>query len=65
MSDNQNDPINYHDDNRVLRYLLHNVHGISAVSGGVLGETLEEEYRSAEAEARPEQDLDLDFEPEA
>lgn len=65
MSDNQNDPINYHDDNRVLRYLLHNVHGISAVSGGVLGEALEEEYRSAEAEARPEQDLDLDFEPEA
>jgi hypothetical protein len=63
MSDNQNDPINYHDDNRVLRYLLHNVHGISAVSGGVLGDALEEEYRTAEEESRPEQELD--FEPEA
>lgn len=63
MSDNNtNDPINYHDDNRVLRYLLHNVHGISAVSGGVLGEALEEEYRTAENESRPEQELD--FEPE-
>lgn len=66
MSDNNtSDPINYHDDNRVLRYLLHNVHGISAVSGGVLGDALEEEYRTAEEESRPEQDIDLDFEPES
>ena len=63
MSDaTDNDPINYHDDNRVLRYLLHNVQGLSPVSGGVLGEALEEEYKSAEVEARPEQLID--FEPE-
>ena len=63
MSDSlDNDPINYHDDNRVLRYLLHNVQGLSPVSGGVLGEALEEEYKSAEVEARPEQLID--FEPE-
>jgi hypothetical protein len=30
------------------------------VSGGVLGEALEEEYKEAEEEARPE--LDIDFE---
>lgn len=63
MHDNsQNDPIEYHDDTRVLRYLLHNVKGLSAVSGGVLGEALEEEYRSAEEDARPE--LAIDFESE-
>lgn len=62
MSDNTNDPINYHDDNRVLRYLLHNVHGISAVSGGVLGDALEEEYQAAEAESRPEQEFDFETE---
>ena len=55
-------PVNYHDDNRVLRYLLHNVHGLSAVSGGVLGEALEEEYRDAEQDSRPEQTLDFDLE---
>lgn len=57
-----NEPIDYHDDNRVLRYLLHNVKGISAVSGGVLGEALEEEYREAEEEARPEQQIDFEIE---
>ena len=62
MQNNHDDPINYHDDNRVLRYLLHNVKGISPVSGGVLGEALEEEYKTAEEEARPEQLID--FEPE-
>jgi len=63
MQNNSDDsPMNYHDDNRVLRYLLHNVKGISAVSGGVLGDALEEEYREAEAESRPEQEFD--FEPE-
>ena len=59
MQDDHNEPINYHDDNRVLRYLLHNVKGISPVSGGVLGEALEREY--AEAEENVETD-DLDFE---
>ncbi len=55
-------PASYHDDNRVLRYLLHNVKGISPVSGGVLGDALEEEYKSAEEESRPEQELDFDLE---
>lgn len=58
--DHTSEPIDYHDDNRVLRYLLHNVKGLSPVSGGVLGEALEEEYKEAEEEARPE--LDIDFE---
>jgi hypothetical protein len=63
MHNNSTDePISYHDDNRVLRYLLHNVQGISAVSGGVLGDALEEEYKTAEEENRPDQELD--FEPE-
>lgn len=57
-----NESIDYHDDNRVLRYLLHTVKGLSPVSGGVLGDALEEEYKSAEEEARPE--LDIDFEAE-
>jgi hypothetical protein len=55
------DPINYHDDNRVLRYLLHNVKGISPVSGGVLGEALENEYETAEEDAQTGQDLDFDL----
>lgn len=55
-------PIDYHDDNRVLRYLLQTVKGISPVSGGVLGEALEDEYRLAEEEQRPELDLDFDIE---
>jgi hypothetical protein len=59
QNDDHNEPINYHDDNRVLRYLLHNVKGISAVSGGVLGDSLEREY--AEAEERTDAD-ELDFE---
>lgn len=50
MSDLTDEPINYHDDNRVLRYLLHNVKGISPVSGGVLGDALEDEYRESEEE---------------
>lgn len=63
MSENlHEEPVNYHDDNRVLRYLLHTVKGISPVSGGVLGEVLEEEYKEAELEVRPEQEFD--FEPE-
>ncbi len=61
MQDDQSDaPINYHDDNRVLRYLLHTVKGLSPVSGGVLGDALENEYESAEQEARTGQDLDFE-----
>ena len=42
MSDEQNEqPASFHDDNRVLRYLLHNVKGISPVSGGILEDSLE------------------------
>jgi hypothetical protein len=63
QNNHSDDPLNYHDDNRVLRYLLHNVKGLSPVSGGVLGDALEEEYKEAELEFRPEQELD--FEPEA
>jgi hypothetical protein len=62
MADQDESPISYHDDNRVLRYLLHNVKGLSPVSGGVLGDALEEEYKEAEAEGRPEQEFE--FEPE-
>jgi len=62
MQDSTTDqPISYHDDNRVLRYLLHTVHGISPVSGGVLGEALENEYESAEEEVRSGQNLDYDI----
>jgi hypothetical protein len=60
QDDPANEPINYHDDNRVLRYLLHTVKGLSPVSGGVLGEALENEYESAEAETRIGEDFDLE-----
>lgn len=61
MSDDQaNDPINYHDDNRVLRYLLHTVKGISPVSGGVMGDALENEYESAEQEAQAAEEFDFE-----
>jgi hypothetical protein len=61
MSDeSSNDPANYHDDNRVLRYLLHNIKGISPVSGGVLGDALEQEYETAEQEARVGENFDLE-----
>lgn len=54
MQDDQTtESINYHDDNRVLRYLLHTIKGISPVSGGVLGESLELEYERAEESLRP------------
>ena len=58
--DPANDQINYHDDNRVLRYLLHNVKGLSPVSGGVLGEALENEYETAEEEVRTAEDFDFE-----
>jgi len=61
MSEDQNnEPINYHDDNRVLRYVLRNVKGTSPVSGGVLGDTLEDEYKESEQEAQFGEDLDFD-----
>lgn len=61
MQNDQSDaPINYHDDNRVLRYLLHTVKGLSPVSGGVMGDALENEYESAEQETRTAQDLDFE-----
>lgn len=62
QNDSPNDPVNYHDDNRVLRYLLHNVKGLSAVSGGVLGDALENEYESSEEDGRIGEDLDFDAE---
>ena len=60
MSDITDEPITYHDDNRVMRYLLHTVKGISPVSGGVLGDALENEYLEAEEENRPADELDFD-----
>lgn len=60
MNDESNDQLNYHDDNRVLRYLLHTVKGISPVSGGVLGEALENEYESAESEAHAAEEFDFE-----
>lgn len=60
QNDSATDPINSHDDNRVLRYLLHNVKGLSPVSGGVLGDALEDEYKEAETESRPEQEFEYD-----
>lgn len=60
QDDHANDPLNYHDDNRVLRYLLHNVKGLSPVSGGVLGDALENEYEAAEEDARAGQDLEYE-----
>lgn len=61
MSDNlYDDQINYHDDNRVLRYLLHTVKGISPVSGGVLGDALENEYETAEEQVRTGDDFDFE-----
>ena len=62
QNESKDEVINYHDDNRVLRYLLHNVKGLSPVSGGVLGDALEEEYKTAEEEARPEQEIDFELE---
>lgn len=60
QNDPLNEPINYHDDNRALRFLLHNVKGISPVSGGVLGDALENEYETAEEENRAVESLDFE-----
>lgn len=59
-NDQSGQSISYHDDNRVMRYLLHNVKGISPVSGGVMGEALENEYLEAESEFRPVEQLDFE-----
>lgn len=48
QNDSTDEPMNYSDDTRVLRYLLHTIKGISPVSGGVLGDSLEVEYAEAE-----------------
>lgn len=60
QNNSSNDLLNYHDDNRALRYLLHTVKGISPVSGGVLGEALENEYETAEQETRAAESLGLE-----
>ena len=61
MSENSsNEPVNYHDDNRVLRYVLKNVKGTSPVWGGVLGDALENEYEVAEEEVRIGEDFDIE-----
>ena len=52
--------LNYHDDNRVLRDVLQSVHGASPVSGGVMGNALEEEAKSAEESTHIAEDLDFD-----
>lgn len=64
MSDHRqtDEPLGFHDDNRVMNYLLKNVKGISNVSGGVLGDALENEYAAAEAEARG---VSREFDPES
>lgn len=60
QDDPADQPINYHDDNRVMRYLLQTVKGISPVSGGVLGDALEQEYEAAEEEARPAEEFNYE-----
>ncbi len=42
------EPAGYADDTHVMRYLLHTIKGISPVSGGVLGGSLEQEYATIE-----------------
>lgn len=49
------------DDVRVLRYLLHTIKGISPVSGGVMGEALEQEYAEAEEEHAGQGSTDYEF----
>lgn len=38
------EPVGYTDDARVMRYLLHNIKGISPVSGGEMEDQLVPEY---------------------
>lgn len=55
QNDSLNQTANFSDDTRVLRYLLHTVKGISPVSGGVMGDALEQEYEIAEVETSVDQ----------
>lgn len=49
MQDNDiSEELTHTDDTRVLRYLLHTIKGISPVSGGIMGDALEQEYAEAE-----------------
>lgn len=62
MQDNDiNDELTHTDDTRVLRYLLHTIKGISPVSGGVMGEALEQEYAEAEEERAGQGSTDYEF----
>ena len=61
QNDQSQPPISSHDDSRVLRYLLHNVKGISAVSGGVMGDALEQEYQAAEEDFRIDSGIEFDY----
>ena len=61
MPDSRHDDLlNYHDDNRVLRDVLRSVYGSSPVSGGVMGDILEEEARDAEDSTHIADELDFD-----
>ncbi len=61
MSDSIHEELlNYHDDNKVLRDVLQSVHGSSPVSGGVLGDVLEDEAKYAEESAMTNEDLEFD-----
>lgn len=62
MHDNDiNDELTHTDDARVLRYLLHTIKGISAVSGGVMGDALEQEYAEAEQEQGGQASSEYEF----
>lgn len=51
MHQDHDEIIGHTDDTHVLRYLLHTIKGISPVSGGIMGESLELEYANSEDEA--------------
>lgn len=62
MQDNDtNNELTHTDDTRVLRYLLHTIKGISPVSGGVMGEALEQEYAEAEEDRGNQNSQDYEF----
>lgn len=61
QNDQSQSPIISHDDSRVLRYLLHNVKGIRAVSGGVMGDALEQEYQAAEEDNQLESNIEFEY----
>ncbi len=61
--DNGSSPtsLSYRDDNRVLRYLLHNVKGIRPVSGGVIEDAMEREYTESDTDQQVSDELDFEF----